>query len=122
MARQRARQSRKSGRERASDRPSWVERRNDVPEHLYLLYCVRDSPDGHEQASLLGVYSTRAKALHTKKRLQPATRLAPRTRLQVGTAESNKDYWSEGYVTESAGGGAGPRRKPRVKSARMESK
>lgn len=75
-------------------------RSSDAPKHLYLLYCVRRPSDGQEQMSLLGVYSTRAKAVDGKRRLRRSTKVTP-TRFQIGEVEMDKDYWVAGYVTEN---------------------
>jgi hypothetical protein len=145
MARRRARQSRASGKERAADVPSWLneqpeatENGNDfakrmmdkrygagkdrLPEYLYLLYRVRQSPDSHDQVQLLSVYSTRAKAVQTRKRLQQQRRLGSRTHLEIGVIRPDSDHWTEGYVTVPPPDRGAVDTKTRVKPARIGNK
>jgi len=73
-----------------------------APRTLYLLYSVRESPDGTEDVQLIGVYSSRAKAVAGRTRLQDRTRFLRGRRLPIGKADLDRDYWVEGYVTEPA--------------------
>jgi hypothetical protein len=69
---------------------------------VWLLWHVRELPDGEEDPKLLGVYASPEDAEQAKVRVesQPGFRDSPEG-FEVSRMTVGKDHWTEGFVTET---------------------
>ncbi len=81
---------------------------------VYVVQHVHSLPDQGEDVKFLGVYTSREKALAAIRRLsrQPGFSEGP-TGFSTDEYQLDKDYWTEGFVTDSAA-----RREPSAKKRR----
>jgi hypothetical protein len=83
-----------------------VEKNQDMRRDLndvFLVYLLREDPDGHEDLKFLEVYSTRARAQGSVNRhtTLPGFSDYP-DGFSISKCELNKDYWTEGFIDLNA--------------------
>lgn len=68
---------------------------------VFLLWHVRETPDGSEDAKLIGIYSTAELAEQARQRAAalPGFRDRP-TGFIVDRYTLDRDHWTEGFVTD----------------------